>query len=234
MNQTELIQLKAIIAMTAAYFGSPLADEVIAMYAEDLADLPFASVIQAIKAVRRDPKITRFPLPAVIRSKLIAQENDEDKARDIAARLLAAIRRHGSYWTSGFISNGKKYYPGSEQKIFETWEEAAKTEIGELGIALVKRFGGWESICDFSENSNPSAFQAQIRDLALSIQNQARAGMLHLPPCLPNAKSEEQGLIALDAMKLLSALESIPGSGPYTKNSNANGTPLKNNRLVHG
>ena len=212
MNQAELTQLKGIIAMTAAYFGAPLADEVIAMYAEDLADFPFAAVTQAIKEVRRDPKTTRFPLPAVIRSRLMVVESDEDRARDVAARLLASVRRHGSYWASGFTSNGQKFFQGAERKLFLAWEEAAKSEIGELGMVVVKRLGGWTSICDFSENSSPSTFQAQLRDLAISVQNQARAGTLHLPPSLPSPDGKSE-LKALDVMKLLPNFGNLPEKG---------------------
>jgi hypothetical protein len=60
---------RLMIAM-AAYYGQKIEDHVLLMYAEDLADIPLESLKQAFQQIRRDPKVTRFPLPAMVRDRV--------------------------------------------------------------------------------------------------------------------------------------------------------------------
>lgn len=61
--------IKLMIAM-AAYYGQKIEDHVLLMYAEDVSDLPLEGVKRAFHEIRRDPKVTRFPLPALIRERV--------------------------------------------------------------------------------------------------------------------------------------------------------------------
>lgn len=67
-------ELKILIIQTLGYYGQEVSDDVLRMYAEDLADLPLDAVRTALMVLRRDPKVTRFPLPGVIRAKIVEQD----------------------------------------------------------------------------------------------------------------------------------------------------------------
>lgn len=139
------MSLKEIIALTFAYYhpGQSLADQVLLMYAEDLADIPNEDVIIAYQKYRRDPKNIRFPLPAKIRE-IVYPENyitPEEQAAEVAARITGAVT--GCGWSNA---------------------RAAEDYIGPVGWGVVQRQGGWMHICEnLGVNINPSTFQAQIR-----------------------------------------------------------------------
>lgn len=139
-----LISLKKTIIMVAAYYDRELKPEVVAMMAEDLADLPVLEVMKAYETYRRTAKQHRFPLPAEIRA-IVSPEVDADSAaREIAARITAAIPKFGY-----------------------TNRQAAKEYIGEIGWQVVERQGGWPYLCEHhGREIDPTAFQAQARDLA--------------------------------------------------------------------
>lgn len=166
MTSQERQALAALIVATSAYYGQMLADNVISMYVEDLSDLPFEKIIEAFKKSRRDPKTTRCPLPAVIRGMLDPSSNVEDAARDASSRIIAAVSKYG--WNNF---------------------EQARTYIGELGWEVVKRHGGWQTLCESLTYSNMGMLQAQWRELAASIQRSGAtqsSGPALPPPSGPN------------------------------------------------
>ena len=66
----DLQKIKSLIILTSAYYAHPIANEVVQMYAEDLADLGLENVKAALIELRKDPNVVRFPLPAKIRAKI--------------------------------------------------------------------------------------------------------------------------------------------------------------------
>jgi hypothetical protein len=158
----EIQQLKALIVATALYYGQTIPDNVLALYVEDLADLPFLGVAAAIRDVRRDPKTTRFPLPAVIRARLMPAPSDEGEAQEAVSRLIAAVSKFG--WVQ---------------------PKAAREFMGELAWTVVEREGGWSNVCSELNESNIGMLRAQWRDLAESLSARSRAGTLNTPPALP-------------------------------------------------
>lgn len=159
MTGAEVQQLKAYLALTAAYYGKQLDDAVIAMYAEDLADLPLAEVKRAIVLLRRDESIRHCPLPAQIRARLAPAETAEDQARIAEASVHLAISRFG--WNN---------------------PELAKEHMGELAWEGVKRSGGWREVC---EQADGGISRAQMRNLLEAIYRSAQAGRLEERPALP-------------------------------------------------
>jgi hypothetical protein len=71
---------------------------VLCLYVEDLADLPFDAVMGAIKRLRRDPKITRFPLPAIIRDR-VAPVTDSRPGAEEAWAMLPRSEDETAVWT---------------------------------------------------------------------------------------------------------------------------------------
>ena len=143
MNRTEQNQLTAAWAAYAAFYRIQLADEVLKMYAEDLADLDYAQVAQAMVAFRRNPKNRFMPMPADIRGMLQPLVDNDSAAREIAARVVHAVTQFG--WCNGIT---------------------ASEYIGEVGWQAVNRQGGWTHICqNLGVGLNEGVFQAHIRDL---------------------------------------------------------------------
>jgi hypothetical protein len=161
MTPQELAALKAYIALTAAYYGQDLADAVIAMYAEDLSDLPLADVKAAISLIRKDPKVTRFPLPAVIRARISPQETPEDAARLAESEIWKAVGTYG--------------YPNAKE---------AQMALGALAWEGVQRSGGWARVCASANEGGPS-FRAQMRGTLEAVYRRAQAGRLEERVALP-------------------------------------------------
>lgn len=165
MTPEQLMRIKTEIIIMAAYFGIELRNEVIAAYAEDLADQDASAVIQAITKIRRDPKMNKhniLPIPAKVLGLLQPQVTDVDHAREIAGQIVIAIRRYG-------------YINGLEAKIY----------LGSYGWEVVVRMGGWQALCEAEVDGN---FHARLRDIALTVQHRADAGVLNQIPQLPEPK----------------------------------------------
>lgn len=174
MNSEEQKKLKALFVATSMYYGQQLQNEALALYVEDLSDLSFDSVSAALAEFRRDQRIIRVPLPAIIRAKINPEPIDQDDDREAAGRILAAISRCG--WCN---------------------QEQARNYIGELGWAVVQMQGGWEAVCGMVDEGNLPSFQAQWRDLAGSIRRRSAAGLQNFPPPLPKPKETRGELVQL-------------------------------------
>jgi hypothetical protein len=185
MSDLEIQQLKALIVATSSYYGHQIPDQVLLLYVEDLADLPFPAVAQAIRDVRRDPRTTRFPLPAVIRARIQPAPTDEGEAQEAVSRLIDSVARFG--WTNG---------------------AAAKAHMGELAWLVVQREGGWQNVCANLNQDNLGMTRAQWRQLAMSLLSRAKAGTLGQAPSLPapNAGAKMPALIG-DILKQIPQIE---------------------------
>lgn len=165
------MSVKETIILTAMYYDKTMSEELLAMFAADLADLPAAKVVEAYQTYRRDPKNRTFPLPAQIREIVSPTASPESIARDSAARIPEAIRLFGY-----------------------NWPDKARKHIGEPGWVAVQRFGGWEHVCQHHGTSNMNAltFQAQARDIALAHVELAATGID--AKALPMPRNNQPGL----------------------------------------
>lgn len=143
---------KAIILSASMFYREPISDEALLMYAEELSDIDPGLLLEALKDLRKDPKITRLPLPAVIRSRATPSLNEQDRARIIAARIITGVSKIGPYE----ISRTKEF-------------------LGPMGWAVVEAMGGWQFICTSITNENLTSYQAQLRDLASAFVNGKRS-----------------------------------------------------------
>lgn len=144
MTQEERDKLKISWVQLSAYYGRKIDDGVLNLYVEDLEDLNFESVVQAMTSYRRDPKNRMLPLPAQIRDIVSPEPTDRDLAEKMLERVMAAIRHHGYM----------NY-------------ESAKADIGDEAWTVVERMGGWYSICT-NPDHNPGVFRAQFLNAAES------------------------------------------------------------------
>jgi hypothetical protein len=160
MTHQEAQKLKALLVATAMYYNHPLPDEALKLYVEDLADLPFEEVAQAIGEIRRDPNNRRCPLPALVRARLRPAHDPETLAKMVAGKILEAIARIGPY------------------RVAE-----AREHVGEVGWQVVEWSGGWENLCQIG-NDDLGMHRAQWRELAKAAaieQRQATAPALAAP-----------------------------------------------------
>jgi hypothetical protein len=158
LTPQELVELKRLIIFVAEYYGRELKPQTVTMMASDLEDLPFAEVKAAYERYRRDGKNDRFPIPGVIREVARPTVSNRGKATEAAARIIAAIRKHG--WNNPL---------------------PAREYMGELAWKVVEMQGGWMAQC---ESSDPTGvLQAQWTKLAEAILEKGAA--VDVPPGLP-------------------------------------------------
>jgi hypothetical protein len=138
--------LKALFVATALYFNQDIADAALGLYIDDLEDLPFPEVAQALKDIRRNPKTTRCPLPSAIRANLNPESDPESEATLLASRIVGLVVRIGPYASS-----------------------SARLAMGPVAWEVVHMEGGWESVCQSLTYDNMTTMKAQWRNTARAL-----------------------------------------------------------------
>jgi hypothetical protein len=181
MNQGEKQNLKEFIVTVGMYYGRQFEDAVLAMYVEDLEDLPFEAVMKAYGDHRKNPKNKFMPLPAEIRTVVQPQpeiETDEQLAVEASSRILQAMSKCG--WNN---------------------PEGARAFIGEVGWHVVQREGGWANLCERTHNDDLPILKAQWRESAKAILGMAKRGTLDKPPGFPEpTKIGNGGLTSIKSL----------------------------------
>lgn len=169
MNAAEKNQLSLTYAATCKAFDKTLEPDVLRMMVEDLADLDFSKVINALNLYRRDGKNTFWPKASKIRELVNPVQSKDGMANEAASRIRAAITMFG--------------WPNPDK---------AREYIGELGWAIVVRSGGWSYVCEqHGLELNPLTFHAQARDLAKAMIESKAAGVHDQPIGLPDSQTKE-------------------------------------------
>lgn len=159
-----------------------LTQEMIAIY--DIAVEPFGyeRAVVAMKKLIMECKSWQMPTPQAIVEKISNKPSRISEANEVAGRIMQSITDFG-------------YSRGAEARQF----------IGELGWLVVRRFGGWSTLCcDMGISLNPSTARAQMRDIALGIMDISEHRPIDEAPQLgePNKRLE-------NAVKLLAAGKEI-------------------------
>lgn len=161
MTRDEKSKITQLYAVTAAYFRQQMPDEVLKLYAEDLAEHPYDDVFRALNAYRKDPKNRTVPLPSQIIAICRPDVDPLAYGREVAGRIVKAIGLFG-------------------------WPQPANARafIGEEGWRVVEERGGWMTFCQqHGVEIDPNAFAAQARD---RIADQVKAkGVSQGLPALP-------------------------------------------------
>lgn len=135
------------ITLTYEYFGRPPPPlERVRYHVNDLeaAGLPAELVLDAYFRWRmNDSRNTAPPTPAQIRAMIRPEMDPDGIAKELAARIVAAIKKYGY-----------------------TFPAEARTWVGEDAWLIVRQYGGWDAICaDMGATLDPQTFIAQSRDL---------------------------------------------------------------------
>jgi hypothetical protein len=186
MNAKETQTLKMNLVALALFYGQNLQEDVLAMYVEDLADLQLGAVLGTLQLLRRDPKITRCPLPATVRSFIEKPKLDPRlQASDLARAMIAAIRNFGWGWSGMTLCAGEEGYWTKQGKLVQTFKEAVEIELGSLAYEVIRRRGGWQHFHDEFYASDPTQFYAQLRESIEATMALARENALDQKPALP-------------------------------------------------
>lgn len=148
MTAEQIKELKKGIYQMAVYYNRNLPPEVISMMAEDLCGYDFASILEAFRAYRKDPKNTAFPLPAKIIAMIDPFINDSDpkqEAHEIAQRCFDSITNFG-------------YTKPKEARAF----------IGPVGWEAINRRGGYTYFCQETLKKDIPILISQMRDAIIS------------------------------------------------------------------
>lgn len=149
MTEEQEKLIKKAIVLNAQFYGLELSASVLALYMQDLEDLPAEAILDAYRAYRQNPVNKTSPLPAQIRALIKPQANSRQIAQEIANRCFGAIRRFGY-----------------------TKPQQARAFIGELGWRLIERRGGWVHHCQNTMESDIPILTAQFRDAISSYAEQ--------------------------------------------------------------
>jgi hypothetical protein len=141
--------LKKLIVATSSYYNRQINDDAIKMYVNDLADLSFEKVCEAMDEYRKNSNHRFMWLPAQIREIVSPTPKTKDVARMAALQIRSAITKFG--WSN---------------------PTQAKEFIGPRGWEYVERFGGWVYLCEnLGVTLSETTFFAQFRDSVESGEN---------------------------------------------------------------
>lgn len=156
MTAQEMQTLKEALVITAEICGRQLSDLAIKAIAEDLGRLPFEETLSALSKLRRKGK---FPTVAEIEAIAAPTLDPIDDAREVSSLIVYAVSRHG--WCN---------------------PEKAREHIGDVGWEIVKRLGGWASLCETMNTRNQSYLTTQITQMAESLIKRHALGLADKRP----------------------------------------------------
>lgn len=178
MNKTEFAKRMAVLAQLTPHFELDDTGNLLGIYNSHLKAYGYERVCLALDEIiasrnARDP----FPSVKEIKEVMDPQVDEKSLAVDTAERLWAAVGKFG--WCND---------PGHT--------------LGEIATEVIRRSGGWRSVCNEANQSEAGIFKAQKRELARAVIQQSKAGKLNELPALPKP-SQDQWKIADTVRKSL-------------------------------
>lgn len=187
MSEKQKRMAKTLIKMAKTY-GYDIDDDQLDAWLQILEQVDEGLFNKSVLAYMSNLKNTRFPVPphTMLQAVLPPEADEKDVAVTLVRDIIRAIKSHQDGWLTGYVSaNGNFWlYKGNR---YTTWREAALLELGELGVAVVERFG-WAQLCTYYWESDEQIFSAQVREYIASVQRMAKQGLLDQKPALPQAQ----------------------------------------------
>lgn len=172
-REAKIIQAVGVVAATT---GKELDDWGLSIYVEDLSQFEgeaFARVLHRLRAAYKErtlPTVKELEDAALQRA---TGKNDVDEA---VARICTAIRTIG----------GNNHVRAMEF-------------VGELGWAIVSRYGGWQAVCSVETEKDLAVMRSQMKSTGESVRERASLGVLSQAPALPDSTSP-RGLMTASAL----------------------------------
>ncbi len=165
-GRTEVLQMLVILGEQTK---EQLSQERLAYMVAELLPHGAEKVAHALRGMLRTAR--RFPTVAEVEESLgISEASDESRAAEAASRIEGAMVKFGSM---GAMDKFKRQ---------REW-------MGVLAWAVVDRCGGWQHLCDSTENDDLPTLKAQWRNLALALCGSAKRGTLDQGPSLPEGQT---------------------------------------------
>lgn len=161
--EKEALLIKAVTA-TAKAAGKDVDDWGMDVWVDALSSVDDDAFARSLAFLRAQYKAQRLPSVKEVENAAHQRPADKNDRLEAVARICAAIRSHGRYNV-----------------------EDARIFVGELGWAIVKRFGGWAAICDVESEKDLAVMRAQMIQLGESVQERASLGVLNEAPRLPDS-----------------------------------------------
>jgi hypothetical protein len=163
---------------------TPLSQMLIAIYDKAMEPYGYERAVAAMNILIMECRSWQMPTPHQIVEKINNKPSRISEANEVAGRIMQAISDYG-------------YTRGSEAHDF----------IGDLGWQVVRRFGGWTSLCcDMGLTLDPSSSRAQMRDIALALMDINDHRSIEEAPKLTHSGDKK-----LDtAVKLLATSKEMP------------------------
>jgi len=146
--------------------STQLNEFVINLYFEALNPFGLDKVNKVLMAYMMDlDQYGKMPTIRAIKIKLgVVAVSKELQSKEVSAKILSAISKFG-YTVS----------------VNDTKIDDIKKYVGDIGWKVIDLQGGWNAICESVTNANKSTYQAQWRDLALSVLESKREKPFELP-----------------------------------------------------
>lgn len=206
-----MIAHKLSILELAAYYEKSLTDQQVKIYSEQLAEaLTADEAMRAVKLYYNNPENEFFPRPV---SKLIAlikkPIENKDQTQNVLNLIKKAVVKYQSSWVDGYFDRYDDnriavwVYYGAGGATFDSWRAAAASELGDLGVAVIERLGGWNQVCQRFNQEPEGVVTGQLTKNIEAIMNIAEVGELEQKPSLPAPNSS--------VLKLMN-IKSLPGA----------------------
>lgn len=179
MSPIERQKVAVKIFECALFYGKELSREQVTGFLDVLSNQFSADAsvfIGAINQYMKDPKNKFFPAPVHLRQFIEPSVQTEDVSTSLVADIATAVRRHGYEWPNGYFHhNVDRYWFSKGNKTHLTWEDAVRSELGDIGVEVVRRYT-WRGLCDTYYNGNLPAFNSQIKSFITATQNIIKSG----------------------------------------------------------
>jgi len=164
MNKDEFLKGLFLLAQACEVKLDP---RLAALYADVLSQYGWDRVGIVLRGFQIRAKKGLFPAIGEFSDKLDPPVSDKREAIEAANRIIEAVGTYGAY---NF--------------------EAAKEHIGELGVLVVERFGGWPDLCKNLNAENMVGIRAQLRELGETMIYREKQGRREIPPALKDIVGE--------------------------------------------
>lgn len=214
MTNEEKKEVAKMFMVTAKLYDRDIGADVALLIVEDLEDLGFEKIKNALSVYRKDSKNKFWPKASDIRNIINPQINSKEFAITLARKIDATISKYGWNWEHGQFINGEKYYYGGG-KYHWTFKEAVIAELGELGWHSICSRGGWLNVRNSANEMDEGQFIPQLVGQIESSFNLQKQGiditLIEMPK--PAIIEYEQNKIISDELnikRLSNNLKEIP------------------------
>lgn len=148
MTRQDRVILAKQISMTAVFYGVEIAANRLSLILDywEATQLAPPLICEAYKRFMEESKFQRFPTPAEIMGILRPKADPHDIGVCTASKVVQAVSRFGY---------------ANQKEAFDF--------IGPAGVDAVRRFGGWNYICEnLGVTLDLTTFQAQVREITKS------------------------------------------------------------------